>query len=82
MKLPRNNFFNLAVLFCLLGQFFVIYVPFFQNIFQTEPLSLSELIYITMVSSFVKIIDEVGFHSKKRFFADINHEYTSVEKSV
>lgn len=82
MKLPPNNFFNLAVLFCLMGQFFVIYLPFFQNIFQTEALSLAELFFITFVSSLVLFVDEIGFHSKFRYLFDGNQEYTPLEKQV
>lgn len=80
IKLPPNDFFNLAVLFCLFGQFLVIYVPFFQNIFQTEAISLAELLYITVVSSFVLIVDEIRLHSI--YLLRANHEYTSLEKKV
>ncbi|KAH3676159.1 hypothetical protein WICMUC_002181 [Wickerhamomyces mucosus] len=54
----QNQMFNLAVLGSLLGQLCAIYVPFFQNIFQTEALSFSDLAFLTFVSSSVLIFDE------------------------
>ncbi|EFC44644.1 predicted protein, partial [Naegleria gruberi] len=44
---------------CLLGQLSMLYVPVMRGIFETEPLSLSELLYVTLVSSSVWLIEEV-----------------------
>lgn len=82
MKLPPNIFFNLAVLFCLFGQFAVVYLPFFQNIFQTEALSFRELLNITFVSGLVLLVDEILFHSKYRYLLGGNQEYRPLEKQV
>lgn len=53
-----NKMFNYAVGGSLLGQLCAIYVPFFQEIFQTEALSLGDLIYLLTISSSVWIADE------------------------
>lgn len=55
--------FNIAVGGSLVAQMFVVYVPFFQAIFQTEPLSLYELGKIVLVTSSVFWVDE----AKKMF---------------
>lgn len=54
-----NRMFNLAVGGSILAQLFVIYVPFFQSIFQTEALSFYELLKIVMVTSTVFWVDEI-----------------------
>ncbi len=59
-KLPRNIFYNYAVAFCLLGQLLVIYTPFLQSVFQTQALSVFDLLYITILGSAVWIADEVS----------------------
>lgn len=61
----KNHMFNLAVAASLLGQLAAIYVPFFQSIFQTEALSLGDLVYLVLLTSSVAVIDEV----RKRVFA-------------
>ncbi|ODV72013.1 Ca(2+)/Mn(2+)-transporting P-type ATPase PMR1 [Cyberlindnera jadinii NRRL Y-1542] len=53
-----NQMFNFAVLGSLAGQLCAIYVPFFQSIFQTEALSLGDLVFLSVVSSSVFIFDE------------------------
>ncbi|KAL7314098.1 High affinity Ca2+/Mn2+ P-type ATPase-like protein [Mucor circinelloides] len=58
-----NKMFNIAVGGSLVAQMFVVYVPFFQAIFQTEPLSLYELGKIVLVTSSVFWVDE----AKKMF---------------
>jgi hypothetical protein len=40
-------------------QILVLYVPFLQYIFETVPLTLSELVYSTLVASVVLILDEL-----------------------
>ncbi|KAI8058642.1 PMR1-type calcium-transporting P-type ATPase [Gilbertella persicaria] len=54
-----NRMFNIAVGGSIVAQMFVVYVPFFQSIFQTEPLSLSELFKIILVTSTVFWVDEI-----------------------
>lgn len=61
-----NKMFNLAVGGSLLAQMFVIYVPFFQSIFQTEALSLYELAKIIMVTSTVFWADEIKKMIRKK----------------
>ncbi|KAI7864906.1 PMR1-type calcium-transporting P-type ATPase [Spinellus fusiger] len=59
LGLFSNTMFNLAVGGSLLAQMMVIYLPFFQSIFQTEALSLYDLLKITLISSSVFIVDEL-----------------------
>ena len=48
-------------------QFAVVYIPFLQNILQTEPLEFADLALIIVVSSSVFIIDELRkFFTKRR----------------
>lgn len=53
-----NKMFNYAVLGSLAGQACVIYLPFLQRIFQTEPLSLGHLFKLICISSTVFWVDE------------------------
>lgn len=50
----------------ILAQMFVIYVPFFQSIFQTEALSLYDLTKIVMVTSTVFWADEIKKMVRKK----------------
>lgn len=54
-----NKMFNIAVGGSIIAQMFVVYVPFFQTIFQTEALSLYELTKIVLVTSTVFWMDEI-----------------------
>lgn len=54
-----NSMFNFAVGMSLMGQLAVIYVPFVQNIFQTEALSFGDLVFLTCLASSVLWADEV-----------------------
>ena len=58
LPLFGNKMFNYAVLGSLAGQACVMYLPFLQRIFQTEPLSLGNLIKLVCVSSTVLWVDE------------------------
>lgn len=58
LPLFGNKMFNYAVLGSLFGQACVIYVPFFQRIFQTEPLNAAHLFKLLCVSSTVFWVDE------------------------
>ncbi|MCJ1353945.1 MAG: ATPase, P-type (transporting), HAD super, sub IC [Icmadophila ericetorum] len=53
-----NKMFNWAVGGSLMGQAAVVYVPFFQRIFQTESLRFSDLIYLAAIASTVFWVDE------------------------
>ncbi|ORY48171.1 calcium-transporting P [Rhizoclosmatium globosum] len=53
-----NQMLNIAISLCLLGQLLVIYMPFFQSIFQTEALSLYDLLYLIVLTSSVLWVDE------------------------
>ncbi|KAG5518261.1 hypothetical protein PMAC_003057 [Pneumocystis sp. 'macacae'] len=54
-----NHMFNLAILGSFLGQISVIYIPFFQKIFHTESLSLSDLLFLIIVTSSIFWADEL-----------------------
>lgn len=58
LPLLGNKMFNYAVLGSLAGQACVIYLPFLQRIFQTEPLSLGHLVKLVCISSMVFWVDE------------------------
>ncbi|KAF4171520.1 hypothetical protein CNMCM8694_008634 [Aspergillus lentulus] len=58
LSLFGNKMFNYAVLGSLFGQACVIYVPFFQRIFQTEPLNAAHLFRLLCISSTVFWVDE------------------------
>lgn len=53
-----NRMFNYAVLGSLMGQLGVIYLPFLQRIFQTEALSLPDLLKLIAIASSVFWVDE------------------------
>lgn len=58
LALTGNHMFNLAVGGSLLGQLAVIYVPFFQRIFQTEALEARDLGVLAALASLVFWVDE------------------------
>ncbi|KAG2225442.1 hypothetical protein INT45_010078 [Circinella minor] len=59
-----NRMFNIAVGGSIVAQLLVIYTPFLQSVFQTEPLSLYDLLKIVLVTSSVFVVDEA-----KKFYA-------------
>lgn len=61
-----NKMFNFAVGGSILGQMAVIYVPFLQKIFQTEALSLKDLLFLICLSSTVWIAEEIRKYIAKR----------------
>ncbi|KAI9885830.1 MAG: hypothetical protein M1823_002360 [Watsoniomyces obsoletus] len=56
--LLKNKMFNYAVAASLAGQTAVIYLPFLQRIFQTEALSLLDLLSLLVLASCVFWVDE------------------------
>ncbi|KAJ5172382.1 Calcium-transporting ATPase 1 [Penicillium capsulatum] len=58
LSLFGNKMFNYAVLGSLAGQACVIYLPFLQRIFQTEPLSFGSLFKLLCIASSVFWVDE------------------------
>ncbi|KAK0658758.1 Calcium-transporting ATPase 1 [Lasiodiplodia hormozganensis] len=58
IKVAGNRMFNYAVMGSLIGQMFVIYFPGLQNVFQTEALSLADLIRLLALASLVFWADE------------------------
>lgn len=54
-----NRMFLAAVTLSLLGQLLVVYFPPLQRVFQTEPLSLNDLLLLVMLSSSVFVISEL-----------------------
>jgi hypothetical protein len=60
-----NRAFCVAVGISLIGQLLVIYLPFLQETFQTEAVSLVDLFYMIMIASSVFIVDE----GRKRLFS-------------
>lgn len=54
-----NTFFVYAVGASLLGQFLVIYFPPLQATFQTEALTLNDLVYVCCIASSVLVFDEL-----------------------
>ncbi|ODQ66871.1 calcium-transporting P [Nadsonia fulvescens var. elongata DSM 6958] len=70
-----NKMFNVAVSASLLGQLAVIYIPFFQKIFQTEALSFFDLVTLTLLTSTVWIFDEVRKFWKRK--SEMNFGYST-----
>lgn len=66
LALTGNRMFNFAVGGSLLGQLAVIYVPFFQRIFQTEGLALRDLGLLAALASSVFWIDEARKYERAR----------------
>ncbi|KAG0359029.1 High affinity Ca2+/Mn2+ P-type ATPase-like protein [Podila minutissima] len=62
-----NKMFNLSVAGSILGQFLVIYMPFFQTVFQTEALTFTDLLGITLLTSSVFWAEEA-----RKFFGARN----------
>ncbi|CAG8574636.1 20814_t:CDS:10, partial [Dentiscutata erythropus] len=68
LGLFSNRMFNLAVAFSLIGQLLVIYLPFFQAVFQTEALGLDDIFGLMVITSSVFWIDEFRkhYHNQKQ----------------
>lgn len=61
-----NKMFNYAVAGSLIGQATVVYVPVAQKIFQTEALSLLDLVRLVAIASCVFWVDEGRKYYKRR----------------
>jgi magnesium-transporting ATPase (P-type) len=57
-SLGRNKALSWSICGSVLGQLAAIYVPFLRSIFQTEPLSLSDLFRVALIASTVLWVDE------------------------
>uniref|UniRef100_A0A7R9U9C9 Calcium-transporting ATPase n=1 Tax=Pinguiococcus pyrenoidosus TaxID=172671 RepID=A0A7R9U9C9_9STRA len=62
-----NHMFLGAVGFSVLGQLAVIYVPFFQRIFQTEALTMGDLLYVCSIASLLLLLDAVRKIMQRRY---------------
>jgi Ca2+-transporting ATPase len=61
-----NRMFNIAVGSSLFGQAAVVYVPFFQRVFQTEALAFSDWIRLIVIASTVLWADEARKWYKRK----------------
>ncbi|KAM3872898.1 calcium-transporting ATPase type 2C member 1 [Diretmus argenteus] len=59
MGLCSNRMFCYAVLGSIMGQLLVIYFPPLQNVFQTESLSIFDLLFLVALTSSVCVVSEV-----------------------
>lgn len=59
LDLPHNKPLNIAIGLSLLGQLLVIYWPPLQSVFQTEALSLSDIILLIFIGSSVLVSSEI-----------------------
>ncbi|KAL7803562.1 calcium-transporting P-type ATPase [Trichoderma aethiopicum] len=59
-----NNLFNWAVSLSIVGQLLVIYLPWLQEVFQTEALGLGDLVRLVMLCSTVFWADELRKYLK------------------
>jgi len=66
LKLFGNKMFNYAVAGSLAGQLCVIYLPFLQRVFQTEALSLWDVLTLICIASTVFWVDEARKFVMKR----------------
>lgn len=56
-----------AVGLSILGQFFIVFAPPFQQVFQTEAISIRDILYIAMLSSSILWLDT----ARKLFFPKV-----------
>jgi len=63
--------YNIAVAACLSGQLLVIYAPPLQSIFQTEALSLGDIIRLIILASTVLWVDEARkwYRQRRHYFS-------------
>lgn len=73
-----NHMFNLSVGGSLLGQMAVIYIPFFQGVFQTEALYFSDLVYLAVLTSTVWWVEELRKYYVKQNSMNLSRYSTNV----
>jgi Ca2+-transporting ATPase len=73
-----NSLFNWAVSLSLLGQLMVIYLPWLQEVFQTEALGLFDLIGLIMLASTVFWVDEARKYYKSRNGRRLGSGYSQI----
>lgn len=66
IKLFGNKMFNYAVAGSLFGQLLVIYMPFLQQVFQTEALGFLDLLWLISIASAVFWVDEIRKWGERR----------------
>lgn len=80
IPMSSNPTFLWAVGGSIFGQMMVIYFPFLQEVFQTESLSMHDIIFILLLSSSVLIMDTLRKKFFFQFFSDSNNRYPAVMK--
>ncbi|CAG8599763.1 1775_t:CDS:10 [Ambispora gerdemannii] len=73
-----NTTFNFAVAGSIIGQFLVIYLPFFQSIFQTEALSFFDILRLLVLTSTVFWIDEFRKYNERQQNNEIQEQVALV----
>lgn len=58
MDFFANKPFLYAVSGSVISQFCVIYIPFFQNIFVTEALYFSDILFLLLIASSILVVSE------------------------
>jgi|AntRauTorckE5430_2_1112549.scaffolds.fasta_scaffold00938_5 Ca2+-transporting ATPase len=75
LRLTENPTFLYAVGGSIIGQLAVIYFKPLQEIFQTEALSFSDLLFVLLISSSMLILDTIRKKFFYRYFSDSNPIY-------
>jgi Ca2+-transporting ATPase len=65
LGLFANNAFLFAVGGSVIGQLALIYVPFLRPIFETEALTLNDMVFVTLLTSSVWIVEEVVKYAER-----------------
>jgi len=73
-----NKLFNWAVSLSLGGQILVIYLPWLQDVFQTEALGLLDLVLLIILASSVFWVDELRKYYKSRQKRTLGGGYSQV----
>jgi P-type Ca2+ transporter type 2C len=73
-----NTMFNWAVSLSLLGQLLVVYLPWLQDVFQTEALGFLDLLGLVTLASTVFWVDEVRKWYKSRSRRRLGSGYSQV----
>lgn len=73
-----NSAFLWAILGSVFGQLLVIYFPPLQEVFQTEALSIGDLLYIVALSSSVLMLDTL----RKKYYSNFSSTDTYIMKAI